>query len=53
MEDTLNSVTNLKKEVIREPEGVEEKNKHKKDETKAKRILVDSIKDLLIAHVGA
>ena len=37
------------KEEVKEPKGDEEKGNHKKDIIKAKRIIVDSIKDHLIA----
>ena len=37
--------------VILEPKGVEEQAKYKKNEAKAKIILVDSMKDHLIPHV--
>jgi hypothetical protein len=46
-----NELQNHVKEVIPEPEGAEEKAKYKKNEAKAKRILIDSIKDHLIPHV--
>lgn len=40
------------KESIPEIEGDKEKSKHNKYEAKAKRILIDSIKDHLIPHVA-
>ena len=40
------------KEEVQEPEGDESKEKHKKDVVKAKRIIVDSIKDHLIPRVS-
>ena len=39
------------KDEVKEPEGDEAKAKHKKDMIKAKRIVVDSIKDHLIPQV--
>ena len=41
------------KEEVAEPEGDEEKSKHKKDMIKTKRIIVDSIKDNLISQVSS
>ena len=41
------------KEEVSEPEGDEAKAKHKKDMVKAKRIIVDSIKDHLIHHISS
>ena len=41
------------KEEVKEPKGDEEKSKHKKDMIKAKRIIVDSIKDHLIPQVSS
>ena len=41
------------KEEIQEPEGDKEKAKHKKDMVKAKRNIVDSIKDHLIPQVSS
>ena len=38
---------------ILEPEGEEAKEKHEKSLVKAKRIIVDSIKDHLIPHVSS
>ena len=38
---------------IPEPEGDEDKAKHKKSLVKAKRIIVDSIKDYLVPHVSS
>jgi hypothetical protein len=40
-----NDLENLVKEEVPEPEGDEAKAKHKKDMVRAKRIIVDSIKD--------
>lgn len=40
------------KKIIPWPEGVGEKAKHKKNDAKARRILIDSIKDHLIPHVA-
>ena len=37
--------------VISEPKDDEEKSRHKKNEAKEKRILVDSIQDHLIPHI--
>jgi len=39
------------KENVSEPECDEEKVRHKKNEAKAKRFLIDSIKDHLISHI--
>jgi hypothetical protein len=41
------------KEEVSKPKGDEAKAKHKKDMVKAKRIIVDSIKDQLIHHIFA
>ena len=41
------------KEDAKEPEGEEEKAKHKKDMIKVKRIIAKSIKDQLISHVSS
>ena len=38
---------------VTKPEGDEDKAKHKKNMVKAKRIIVDSIKDHLIPHVSS
>jgi hypothetical protein len=48
-----NDLENLVKEEVLEPEGDEAKAKHKKDMVRAKRIIVDSIKDHLIPHVSS
>jgi len=40
------------KEIIPWPEGFGEKAKHKKNDAKSRRILIDSIKDHLIPHVA-
>ena len=45
-----NGIEKYVKIVILEPEDDEEKSKHKKNDTKEKRILVDLIKDRLIPH---
>jgi hypothetical protein len=36
---------------VPEPDEVEQKTKHKKNEKKAKRIVLDSVKDHLIPHI--
>ena len=41
----------MKNEIV-EPEGEEEKSKYQKNEGKAKRILIDSVKDHLIPHIS-
>ena len=41
------------KEEVAEPEGEEDKARHKKGMVRAKRIIVDSIKDHLIPHVSS
>jgi hypothetical protein len=41
------------KEEVSEPKGDEAKAKHKKDTVKAKRIIIDSIKDHLIHHISS
>ena len=40
------------KKVIPWSKGAEEKAKHKRNDAKARRILIDSIKDHLIPHVA-
>ena len=40
-------------EEVPEPEGEEEKENHKKNMIRAKRIIADSIKDNLIPHVSS
>ena len=40
----------VKKDIL-EPEDHGEKDKHKKNEPKTKRVLVDSVKDHLIPHI--
>ena len=40
------------KNEIAEPEGEEEKSKYRKNEGKAKRILIDSVKDHFIPHIS-
>lgn len=47
-----NEIQNNVKENVLEPKNVEEKAKHKTNEAKAKRNLIDSIKDHLIPHVA-
>ena len=47
-----NDLEGFIKEEVAEPEGDEAKAKHKKDMMKAKRIIVDSIKDNLIPRVS-
>ena len=44
---------NIVKEKVSEPEGDEDKDKHKKNLVKAKRIIVDSIKNHFIPHVSS
>jgi hypothetical protein len=46
-----NEIQNYVKENVPEPEDNEEKAKHKKNEAKAKRILIDSMRDHLILHI--
>jgi len=46
-----NDIQNYVKESVSEPQDAKEKANHKKNEAKAKRILIDSIKDHLIPHV--
>jgi hypothetical protein len=46
-----NEIQNYVREVVSEPESDEEKARHKKNEAKAKRILIDSVKDHLIPHI--
>ena len=48
-----NDLEGFIKEEVAEPEGYEAKAKHKKDMIKAKRIIVDSIKDHLIPQVSS
>lgn len=48
-----NELQNHVEKVTLEPEGTQEKSKYKKNEAKAKRILVDSIKVQFIPHVVA
>ena len=48
-----NDLEGFIKEKVAEPEGDEAKAKHKKDMIKAKRIIVDSIKDNLIPQVSS
>jgi hypothetical protein len=45
-----NEIQNYTKQNVLEPESVEEKAMHKKNEAKAKRILIDSVKDHSIPH---
>lgn len=47
-----NEIQNYVKENVPEPEDNEEKAKHKKNEAKANRILIDSVKDHLIPHIS-
>ena len=44
---------NYVKEEVAEPKGDEDKARHKKNMVKAKRIVVDSIKDHFIPHVSS
>jgi len=44
-----NEIQNYVKNEITEPEGEEEKSKYRKNEGKAKRILIDSVKDHLFS----
>ena len=46
-----NEIQNYVKESVSEPEGAEEKARHKKNDAQAKRILIDSTKDHLIPHI--
>jgi len=46
-----NDIQNYVKKSVSEPQDVEEKVRHKKNEAKAKRILIDSLNDHLIPHV--
>jgi hypothetical protein len=46
-----NEIQNYIKQNVSEPESVEEKARHKKNEAKAKRILIDSVKYHLIPHI--
>ena len=48
-----NDLEGFIKEEVAEPEEAEAKSKYKKDTTKAKRIIVDSIKDNLILQVSS
>jgi hypothetical protein len=48
-----NDLVSFVEKDIKEPKGDEEKYKYKKDLIKAKRIIVDSIKNHLIPHVSA
>ena len=48
-----NNIEGFIEEDISEPEGEEDKAKHKKSLVKEKRIIVDSIKDHLIPHVSS
>jgi len=45
-------IKNHVKKVIAEPEGEEEKSNYRKNEGKAKRIPIDSVKDHLIPHIS-
>ncbi len=47
-----NDLDEFVEEKVPEPEGEEVKEKYKKDTIRAKRIIVDSIKDHLIPHVS-
>lgn len=47
-----NEIHNHVKNVITEPEGEEEKSKYMNNEGKAKKILIDSVKDHLIPHIS-
>jgi hypothetical protein len=47
-----NEIQKYVKENVSEPKSVEEKARHKKNEAKAKSILIDSIKDHLIPHIA-
>ena len=44
---------NYVKGEVAKPQGDKDKDKHKKDLVKAKRIITDSIKDHLIPHVSS
>ena len=48
-----NDLDKYAKEEVSEPKEVEAKEKHKKDMTRAQRIIVDSIKDHLIPQVSS
>ena len=48
-----NDLENYVKEVIVEPEGEEDKARHKKNMVRAKRIIVNSIKAHLNPHVSS
>jgi hypothetical protein len=48
-----NDLEGFIEEEVAEPEGDEAKEKYKKNLVKAKRIIVDSIKDHLIPHVSS
>jgi hypothetical protein len=47
-----NKIQNYVKEYVSEPKSAKEKARHKKNEAKAKRILIDSIKYHLIPHIA-
>ena len=47
-----NEIQNYIKQNVSKPESAEEKARHKKSEAKAKRILIDSVKDHLIPHIA-
>jgi hypothetical protein len=47
-----NEILDHVKQVLPEPEEEDTKEKYKKNEIKAKRILIDSIKDHLISNVS-
>ena len=47
-----NEIQNHVKTEITEPEGEEKKTKYRKNEGKAKRILIDLVKDHLIPHIS-
>ena len=51
--NSRSGLANFINEVVSEPEEDEAKEKHKKDIIRAKRIIVDSIKDHLIPQVSS
>jgi hypothetical protein len=46
-----NEIQKYVKQNVSEPTSDEEKAKHKKNEAKTKRILIDSVRDHLIPHI--